>query len=172
MPGFKTFSTNEVMDAAEMTQYFVQQNAIVKPSDESVTSTTVLQPDNDFSVSVSANTDYYLEMFLIYSADPAGDLKVDWDGPSGATLDWVSDGFGSSPADTVDPVSRTVQSIGSTPSHGGITNNSTILCGLHKGILRVAATSGTFVLTWAQLASSANATFVRANSMMLLTRIS
>lgn len=172
MPGFKTFSSNEVMDAAEMTQYFVQANAVVKPSDESVTSSIVLQADNDFSMAVSANTDYFVEVFLMYSADPAGDIKCDYDGPAGATLDWISDGFGSSPADNVDPVSRTVQSIGSTPSHGGITNNTTVNCGLHKGILRVAGTAGTFVLTWAQLASSAQATFVRANSMMLLTRIS
>lgn len=172
MPGFKTFATNEVMDAAEMTQYFVQANAIIKPSDESVTSSTTLQPDNDFSMAVSASTDYYLEALLIYSADPAADLKVDWDGPAGATLDWVSDGFGSAPADTVDPVSRTAQTVSSTPSQGGVTSNATNLCALHKGILRVAGTAGTFVLTWAQLVSTANPTFVRANSLMLLTRIS
>lgn len=172
MPGFKTFATDEVMDASEMTTYLVQQASVIKSSDESVTSSTVLQDDDQLQLSVNANTDYHFECFLIYAADPAGDIKVSYAGPASATLDFLSDGFGSAPADSVDPVSHSAQSMGSTPSHGGITSNATNLCALHKGILRVAGTAGTFKLQWAQLASSANATFVRAGSTLILTRIS
>jgi hypothetical protein len=172
MPGFKTFSLNEVMDAAEMTQYFVQQAAIIKGVDESVTSSITLQADNELVMAISANTDYFVECFLIYSADPAGDIKTDWDAPTGATFDWVADAITQSAAATVDQVSRTAQSVSGTPSHGGITNNSTILCALHKGILRVSSTAGNLTLTWAQQASSASATFVRANSTLIVTRIS
>ncbi len=172
MPGQKTFTTNEVMDAAEMTQYFVQQAMVIKPSDESVTSNTTLQDDNDFTFSVSANTDYWVEAMIVYAADPAGDLKVSYSGPASSTLDWVTDGGGSAMAFTVDVVSRTLQSLGSTPSHGGVTNNSQNLCALHKGLLRIAGTAGTFKLQWAQLASSANSTFVRADSVIIVTRVS
>ncbi|WP_157251133.1 hypothetical protein [Nonomuraea typhae] len=172
MTGFKTFSTNEVMDASEMTTYLVQQAVIIKSVDESVTSSTTLQADNELVVAVSANTDYLVECFLIYGADPAGDIKTDWDGPASATMDWVADAITQSATATVDQVSRTAQSISGTPSHGGITNNSTNLVALHKGIVRVAGTAGNLTLTWAQQASSANATFVRANSTLIVTRIS
>ncbi|WP_157251029.1 hypothetical protein [Nonomuraea typhae] len=172
MPGFKTFTPFEVLDASEMTQYFAQQAVIIKAADESVTSSTVLQADNELVMAVSANTDYFVEVFLIYSADPAADIKTDWDAPAGATFDWVADAITQSATATVDQVSRTAQSVSGTPSHGGITNNSTLLVALHKGILRVAGTAGNLTLTWAQQTSSANATFVRANSLLILTRIS
>ncbi|MGI5288020.1 hypothetical protein ACQEVF_32410 [Nonomuraea polychroma] len=172
MPGFKAFSLNEVMDAAEMTTYLVQQAVIIKASDESVTSSTALQADNELVMALSANTDYFVECFLIYSADPAGDIKTDWDAPTGTTFDWVADAITQSATATLDQVSRTAQSVSGTPSHGGITNNSTFLVALHKGILRVGSTAGNLTLTWAQQASSANATFVRANSTLIVTRIS
>jgi len=172
MAGFKTFSLNEVMDAAEMTTYFVQQATVIKAVDESVTSSTVLQADNELVMAVAANTDYFVECFLIYSADPAGDLKSDWDGPAGATFDWVADAITPTATATVDQVSRTAQSMSSTPAHGGITNNSTILVALHKGMLRVGGNAGNLTLTWAQQVSSANATFVRANSTLIVTRVS
>jgi len=172
MPGFHTFSAAEVLTAANMTTYFVQQAIVIKAADESVTSSTTLQDDNEITFSVAANTDYWLEALIIFSADPAGDLKIQWSGPASATLDWITDGGGSAAAATVDVVSRTMQGISSTPGHGGVTNNSTILCALHKGLLRVAGTAGTFKLTWAQLASSVNATFVRADSVAVLTRAS
>ncbi|MFI9552655.1 hypothetical protein [Nonomuraea endophytica] len=172
MPGFKTFTQFEVLDAAEMTQYFAQQAVIIKAVDESVTSSIVLQADNELVMAVSANTDYFVECFLIYSADPAADIRTDWDAPAGATLDWVADAITQSATATVDQVSRTAQSVSGTPSHGGITNNSTFLVALHKGVLRVAGTAGNLTLTWAQQVSSANATFVRATSTLIVTRIS
>lgn len=172
MPGFKTFATDEVMDASEMTQYFVQQATVIKAADESVTSSTVLQNDNELILAVSANTDYWVECFLIYSADPAGDIKTDWDPPTGATFDWLADAITQSATATLDQVSRTSQTASGTPSHGGITNNSTYLVALHKGVLQVAGTAGNLTLTWAQNTSSANASFIRANSTLIVTRIS
>lgn len=171
MPGFKTFATNEVMDAAEMTQYFMQQAVIIKSADETVTSSTVLQADNDFVMAVSANTDYYFESLIIYGADPAADIKCDWDGPAGATLDWCSDGITQSATATLDQVSRTAQSISGTPSHGGITNNTTLLVCMHKGLLRVAGTAGNLTLTWAQNTSNAAGSTIKADSLLLLTRV-
>lgn len=172
MPGFHTFSATEVLTAANMTTYLAQQAIALKTADESVTSSTTLQDDNEITFSVAANTDYWLEALIIFGADPTADLKVQWVGPASATLDWVTDGAGSAAAATVEVVSRTMQSISSTPSHGGVTNNSTIVCALHKGLLRVAGTAGTFKLQWAQLASVATATIVKADSVAILTRVS
>ena len=171
MPGFKTFATDEVLTAADMTQYLMQQAVIIKGADETVTSSTVLQNDNEFVMAVDANTDYYFESLIIYGADPAADLKCDWDGPTGATLDWCSDGITQSATATLDQVSRTAQTISGTPSHGGITSNATFLIAMHKGLLRVGGTAGNLTLTWAQNASSANGTVIKADSFLLLTRV-
>lgn len=172
MPGLKTFATNEVLTASNMTTYFMQQAVIIKSADETVTSSTTLQADNELVMAVNANTDYYFESMIIYAADPAADMKADWDGPAGATLDWCSDGITQSATGTIDQVSRTAQTISGTPTHGGITSNATNIICMHKGLLRVAGTAGNLTLTWAQNVSNANGTIVRANSMLLLTRVS
>lgn len=169
MPGEKTFSFEEVLTGADMTTYFVQQAMVIKAADESVVSSTVLQDDNELQITVSANTKYFVECFLIYSADPAADCKIQYAVPAGATFDWVSDSLGSAATANTDVVSRSYQTTG-TPALGGVTSNATNLVGLHKGLLTV-TTAGIFKLTWAQLASTVNATFVRANSALILTRM-
>lgn len=174
MPGEKIFAFEEVLDAADMTQYFVQQSVVIKSADESVTSSTTLQDDNDLQMTVSANTKYWVEVFLIYNAMASADCKISYLGPVGATMEWVSDGHGSAAAATIDVVSRSYQTLGTTPSHGGVESPAGTpvnMAAVHKGLLTVGATAGLFKLQWAQLASIATATKVIANSTMILTRV-
>ena len=56
MPGLKTFSTDEVLTASNMTTYLAQQAYLVKSVDETVTSSTTMQDDNELVIAVSANT--------------------------------------------------------------------------------------------------------------------
>jgi hypothetical protein len=175
MPGEKIFAFEEVLDAADMTTYFVQQQVVIKIVDESVTSSTTLQDDNELQFAVDANTRYSVEFFLIYNTLAAADLKAQYTVPSGASLTWVSDGIASGTTVTVDTVSRTAQFIGSTPpAHGGVevSGAPVDMIAFHKGLLTIGATAGTLKLQWAQQASSATATYIRANSTLILTRIS
>jgi hypothetical protein len=172
MPGEKTFASEEVLTAADMTTYFVQQAVVIKSADETVASSTTNQNDNELSIAVDANTTYWVECFLIYAADPSADIKVTYNGPSGTTMQWCADGLVSSSTAVVDNVSRSLQGLANTPSHGGITNNTTVLVAMHKGVLTTGGSSGNLTLQWAQLASSANATRVYAGSTLVVTRVS
>lgn len=170
MPGEKTFSFREVMDASEMTTYFVQSASVVKSADETVTSSTTLQDDDQLQIAVAANTSYWMRLFVMYTGLAVADLKVSFAGPAGATLRWVSDGIGGTGAAVVDQVSRTLQGLGNSPSYGCVDGQQ--MCGLGKGVLTVGGTAGTLKLQWAQLASSATATRIYAGSALILTRVS
>lgn len=175
MPGLKTFSTDEVLSAANMTTYFMQQAAVVKSVDETVTSSTVMQADDQLTIAVSANTKYHVELFLIYRALAAADLAIGWTGPASATLAWVADDFISSATANVGPVARTLQAISGTPSCGGVESvpgTGDNLVALPKGYLNVAGTAGSLTFRWAQLASSVTGSVVLAGSTLILTRIS
>lgn len=172
MPGEKTFASEEVLTAADMTTYFVQQAVVIKSADETVASSTTNQNDNELSIAVDANTTYWVECFLIYAAHPSADIKVTYSGPSGTTMQWCADGLVSGSTSVVDDVSRSLQGLANTPSHGGITDNTTVLVAMHKGVLTVGGTAGNLTLQWAQLASNASATRVYAGSTLVVTRVS
>lgn len=175
MPGFKTFATDEVLTAANMTTYLAQQAYVVKSADETVTSSTTMQDDNELVIAVSANTKYHVELILIYRALAAADLKLGWSGPASATLAWVADDFISSIAANVGPVARTLQVISGTPSCGGVESvpgTGDNLFALPKGILQVAGTAGSLTFRWAQNTSNATGSVVLTGSTLILTRIS
>src|SRR5574341_1924364 len=86
MSGFKTFGTGTLLPASDLNTYMVQQNFVRKTADESVTSSTTLQDDDHLVIAVEANTNYFIEAFLIYDGDAAGDFKFTFSVPAGATL--------------------------------------------------------------------------------------
>jgi len=174
MPGFKTFATDEVLTAVNMTTYFAQQAYVVKSVDETVTSSAVLQADNELTIAVSANTKYHVELILIYKGLAAADMTIGWTGPASATLDWVADDFTSAATANIGPVARTAQAITGTPSCGcldtaGVQDN---LFALPKGVLQVAGTAGSLTFRWCQAVSNATPSTVLAGSTLILTRIS
>lgn len=174
MPGEKIFGVNEVLTAADMTTYFVQQAVIVKTADESVTSSTTMQNDNELLVPVAANTRYWVECFLIYSAHPNFDCKTGYSGPSGSTFDWCGDGLISGETTTVGEVTKSLQGLGSTPGHAGVLESGSPIdmVAMHKGVLTTGGSAGTLTLRWAQLSSGATPTIVRAGSVLIVTRVS
>jgi hypothetical protein len=175
MPGLKTFATDEVLTAANMTTYLAQQAYVVKSVDETVTSSTVLQADNELTIAVSANTKYHVELILIYRTLAAADLQLGWTGPASATMAWVADDFTSAATANVGPVARTLQAITGGPSAGGVESvpgTGDNLFALPKGMLEVAGTAGSLTFRWAQLASNATGSVVLAGSTLILTRIS
>jgi hypothetical protein len=168
----KDFTHLERLSAADMNRYFMQQAHVIKGSDESVASSTTLQNDNELFLSVAAGTSYWVQGLIIYSAATAADLKISFSGPSGSTFSYVSDAIGSTATAGVSTVSRSLQSLGSTPSPGGIgAGLASAAAFLPKGVLQVGANSGNLQLQWAQLASSATATIVHARSVLIIRRL-
>ena len=169
----RIFADGERPTAGDFNRYFLQQQVSLKTANESVVSSTVAQDDNHLFSTVVANTDYWVWAMIFYTGPGTGvggaDLLMDFDGPTGATFDWVSDCVGSAATSTVSTVSRNLQGIGNTPSAGCVSGvDATALI---KGVLRVGANAGTFKFTWAQSNSSATAVTVYADSCMILRRL-
>ncbi|MEV0993408.1 hypothetical protein [Nonomuraea sp. NPDC050202] len=167
----KVFSDGDRPTAADFNRHFMQQVHALKTADESVVSSTTMQDDDHLFVPVDANTVYWVTALILYSASTAGDLKIGWSGPGGTSFEWVSDGFGSaSSASGVDTVSRSYQTLGNTPAPGGNGTGVIVSC-IPRGVLITGGSAGTFRFRFAQLASDPGATTVRAESILILRRL-
>ncbi|MER6236549.1 hypothetical protein ABT185_10845 [Streptomyces clavifer] len=128
-----------------------------KTADESVTSSTTLQNDNHLLLPVVANATYSLFLMCIFSGSTVGDIKFDWTVPSGTVLRW-SDQTGASGLNTDADVY-------SAP--GGATQVAFQIW----ATVVTSSTAGNVTFRWAQNASDATATIVRANSHLRLERV-
>ncbi|MFD9306143.1 hypothetical protein ACFWCB_26400 [Streptomyces sp. NPDC060048] len=148
----------------------VQTASIVKSSSTSRTSTTTLAADPHIVLAVAANTAYLLDGFFEYDgAFGAGDLKLDWTVPASATLRWAA--LGTVAADTTQKFnSSSVEAGVTTLSIGTYGVGSTRNACAPRGYLTTGATAGNLTLTWAQNASNATATTLRAGSWARILR--
>jgi hypothetical protein len=175
MAGFKTWVSGEILSAADLMK-LPQHNHVIKPSDESVTSTTV-QDDDHLLLAVSANTDYILEAGIVYSADNGVGMNFGWTGPASATMWWNSGVASSYDAQGTPYVSQTAIDITGIAtavgfSTGGASNPFREMCRSY-GLLRVAGTAGNIRFRFGQNTLNAGvATVVRAGSWLRITKIS
>ncbi|MEV3848106.1 hypothetical protein AB0J30_15080 [Streptomyces microflavus] len=139
---------------------------VAKAADEAVTASTVLQDDDHLTMSVTAGGQYAIEACLIAAGDPAGDLALTLTAPPGSTGHWtpgaitlgVSDGTGSLRLTRYDP---------GAPVGVGIIAGGIIVAPL--GTITAGA-NGTITVQWAQNASSATSTVLRAGSWLRVRR--
>jgi len=141
-----------------------------KTANTSRASTTTLAADPHLSINVVAGT-YTVDSFLLYDGDNAADLKLGWFAPGSTTGGWWPGGSDSS---------NTTQA--ATTRWGGLTDFSVstlpVAC-IGSGTVVTCRPVGTAIVTgsgqislaWAQNATSATATVVRANSWLTLRRI-
>jgi hypothetical protein len=142
---------------------------VVKPSDQSVTSSTTLVNDNDLKHTVAADTTYHVRGIFHYTASTTGDIQFVWTGPSGASVTFVVTCVDSSTLDTA-----TTSRIGSLPSSSlAVGGRGTSFPGViyWEGTLVTSSSSGTLQLQWAQNTSDGTATTVEAGSLLILTKI-
>jgi hypothetical protein len=139
-----------------------------KAADESVTSSTVLQNDNELFVTLDAGSTYEVRFALFYTAATAGDLKWQWSGPTdivgadGALR--ISNSASSSEGSVRASASSSFTSgLGGVLSAGG-TGAAAYLFG---SMVLVTTTGGNLQLTWAQETSSGTATTVLAGSYLI-----
>lgn len=144
-----------------------------KTATESVTSSTVLQNDDELFLTVEANATYVMFMFLLHDSDAtaAGDIKLGFSSPASSTFAWGVHGANTSSTSSsaVTSVNMTLQTTSSTVSLGG--GDSTGTTAFIGGTLVTSGTAGTFRLQWAQDTSNAVATNVRIGSYMTLKRV-
>lgn len=163
---FRVGAPNPV--AADLNTFLIQQQHVVKPSDESVTSSTTLQNDDHLVLPVTANTLYFVQGMLIYTGNTSGDMQFQWTGPSGATFDWASDALPSGATTTTDQVSRTALTFANVAPVAAITGSTATVP--FKGVLSVGSSGGSFRIKWGQFASNATATVMKAGSYIMTRR--
>jgi hypothetical protein len=168
-----TWAVGQVLAAADVNNWFIAQS-VVKPSDESVISSTTLQFDNDLTVPITANASYTFMCYLDYEGNTPtnGDLKWVWVLPTGATLRYNPVYTN---ATTTLNVSIGTTVAGSTTMSGVLaagTNGAGNLRGLTMtGSLIVGSTPGSLSLQWAQNTSSSTATIIHAQSTLTIVRV-
>ena len=146
---------------------------VSKSADESVTSSTALQNDNHLFCTIANTGTYVVDLYLYATsaADAAGDMVVGFSFPTG-TLHFDAVGLDASLASgstgTSVGLGRLSATSGTTSINVGL---STSVLSIHMhGILGATAT-GTLQFMWAQLASNANASTVKAGSHMLVRQV-
>ena len=164
---YPVIQAGQRITAALLTSMMPQ--TVIKPSDETVTSSTTLQNDNDLSAPVAANASYIFEIYLDFEGGTQGssDLKLQLIGPSGTAIRYqiiCGDTSGN-------PYVAGGQTQLTTPAAG--TNGAGTFMALSmKGTVVTGSSAGTFQLQWAQHTSSGTGTIVHVGSSLMLTRVS
>ena len=144
----------------------------LKTASTSRTATTTLVNDPDITFSVVANARYTVQGLLLFSADPAADLKIGWTAPTNANFQWSMIGQPTTASAGSGSVITDGQDLTSTSfGLGGVTSNAKVMTAQLRGYLTISATPGTFALQWAQSISNAAATSLLAGTSVTLTRV-
>lgn len=140
----------------------------IKTGDESVTSSTTLQNDDQLVLPVAANARYIMDGWFRYTgaASPAGDLKMGWTLPSGASMSWTNFGVNTSALTAYNVV---VELTAGGRAVG--TNGATEMSCAPKGYIATSSTSGSLQLQWAQNSSSGTATVLKVGSYVRIVRV-
>jgi len=146
-------------------------DTVRKGTTETVTSSTTLQNDDELFVSVEANATYQVDLSLIHSSGTSGDIKITFDGPSGASMTWGAIGahINETSSTTVTAVNMQGRAITETTEFGG--GNLAAMTAYVSGTLVTSGTAGTLNFQWAQRVSDPAATQVRAGSSLIVRRI-
>lgn len=139
------------------------------------TSTTTFADDPDLTVSLEANAVYFVEMFILYAALDAADIKTEWTIPSGATgtktcIGAASDAVANANADSIE-VRTGVHGFGTDVVYGAPRNSASNLQGALESGVVTTTNAGTLALAWAQNTSNGTATRVGSGSYMRVTRL-
>lgn len=172
----RTWVSGEVLTAALLNTHLRDQLNFLLPafarktSDTSRASTTTFADDPHLSVAVEASTVHEVACnFGFQSAGTAGDVKIQFTGPAGATL--LAGVHTTQAAGTATTDDLTTSLTLNTLVSAGVAQtaepwNTIVVIGL----LVTAGTAGNFTLQWAQNTSSATATIGKTNSFLSLRR--
>lgn len=177
---FKQWTDEEVLNDFDLDKYLVQQVSAIKEADESVISSISVQDDNELVVPLLANSRYFVEFFIIYTAIEAADLRIGWSVPTGASMDWTHSGLagghptGGTDNSAIGRSSRTHLTeseegwVGGAQDSGSNVINCTVP---GEGHVETGGFDGNLQFRWAQWTSNATASIVYANSLIIAQKL-
>jgi len=148
----------------------IQPLNVIKPADQSVTSSTTLVNDNALSLPLAvANATYQFACYLDYEGGTLGssDIKWTWTVPAGASMRYAT-----TYTNTAGAIQGSITYVASSVPAAGTAGAGNLQALTMTGTLLVGATTGTLQLQWAQHTSSGTATIVHAQSGLSLVRVS
>ena len=171
MARFPDWTAAEVVTAAKLDK--VSVDYILKTADESVTSSTVLQDDNHLLATIGVTGTYVFDLYLMATsaANAAGDINIAFTFPTGTMRLW---GPGSDPALASGTIASGKFAASSAVTSGTAWQDfglSTTSLGFNIHGLFTATATGTLQFQWAQFASNANVTTVRAGSHLIVRQV-
>lgn len=165
------YVTDDVPTADEINDWFVNVRWKRKTANTDRVSTTTFADDPDLSVTVDANEVYEIRCTLLVhsSSQVAGDFKMKFTGPAGATLLATAYGY-----DAAATTNNGVVAAGLTLNTSGSFGIVSIVEPWNpvqvNGVLVTSVTAGLFTLQWAQNTTSATVTRLQAHSFLRLER--
>ncbi|MFJ9645019.1 hypothetical protein [Streptomyces sp. NPDC101206] len=166
MSAYPTVYAGQRLTAALMASILPQ--TVIKAADESVTSSTTLQDDNHLVLALEASATYVVEGALFYDGQfNAGNLKLTWSLPAGATFYWSANApaTGGAAAYASNAVTSGTITVG-TYGTGGSKTTAQV-----SATVTTTGTAGNMQLRWAQDASVGIATTIYAKSWLRAIRI-
>ena len=157
------WTPGEVLVAADVNTWFVPSVA-AKTSDQSVTSSTTLVSDSALFLPVATSALYIFNCLILNTGLTGGQIKMQFTGPAGATMNSGIIGFASAGGNTF---GATFRGFASTVIFDTPTSETPILW---QGSIQTSSTAGTVQFQWAQGTSNATATVVKAGSYLSMVR--
>lgn len=139
-----------------------------KTSDTPRDSTTTFADDPDITLSVAANAVYEMSGVMVFDGDSAADFKQQFTTPAGAGYGLSMTGQDQNATFTVGSVITDLQT--SSQIWGCVGVGIRMTCSF-TGIMTTSGTAGNLTLQWAQNASNATATTLKAGTYLRLQRI-
>lgn len=141
---------------------------IVKASDETVTNSTTMQDDNDFSITVVSGKKYVVRaMLVLVSASAAGDFKVGFTHPGGDTTFTAQGPNNADLASGSNSNGEWVARIDSaSPTSSIPVGSSASVTAVAVDLYYNCTANGTLKLQWAQNSANATGTTMKAKSWL------
>lgn len=165
------WATDNVPAASDFNVWFQNVIAAIKTSTESVTSSVTVQNDDQLVVALAANSSYHVQASILYDGATAGDIRIAWTGPSGATINGQLTGNPFNNTGFTDCRILPYTAFAAEEQFGALGTGTTSVV-FFNGLVAIGSTAGNLQLQWAQGTSSGTATRVFGASFVTARRIS
>lgn len=142
----------------------------IKSGNQSVPNTTLVN-DSELFASLAASATYRVDVLLAVTGSTAGDLKVAWTVPSGASGTRFCLGPASSSTARSD-TTMAVAALSLTASTAYGTSSASAAVSVRETLTVQTSSAGTLTMQFAQQTADATATTVQAGSVLIATRMS
>lgn len=146
---------------------------VIKQVDDPTAGTTTLRPDSELQMLVEANSKYYGELTICYTADDSSDIKIQMSGPAFATSQAIF--FCGLANDSVSPSNHVMvdarDDFFNFPIAFGATAISNSLGARLKVVITTASTAGTIKLLYAKNLNGTDEVTMQVGSSLELWKV-